>query len=435
MKPVTSLVIACVITALNAGILFGWQAAVLLLTDSGVFSEGCVSKNGTKIGPCASRDDKFQLIFTIASSLSLTCPLLWGHLLDTWGPKKTVSLCLFLVGTGLLLVSLGTARSEAMYFFAFSLIGSGGPAIQNSLISVSNLFPGKEKFVTAILVGCFQLSTGCWQILETVSHVGGGITVNTLFAFHAFLSFVCIIVVQIFVPNEPYCVLSSDTNVEDIKLLETNADDEDVAQPDSADDTLRGLPFLRQLTHPLFIASSTMSGIFFFWVNGYLAMVGSIIDSKAIDEGATKLQSDSLKRIFNIMCSGSALLTPLVGVILTKIPLTYGAVLQVLLGVGYAVCILLPMNAQVLTFSIWSFLSIYMYAFVYAFVADRFGSKHFGKLSGTLMLVMALSNLLNLVESGPEKGQYAEKVVYQIVTMSPFLFLGVIDKCTRGSPI
>ena len=157
---------------------------------------------------------------------------------------------------------------------------------------------------------------------------------------------------------------------------------------------LTTLKFREQVTHPLFLLAVEMASVFFF-VNGFLADVGSIIDEKAgRDQG--KADGEAMKRAFNLICSGASLLTPVVGVLPNRLSFQTSAYLQILLGCGYIVAAkLLPLSQQPVGFIIWGLLSI-MYAFVYSYVGNRFGHRHYGKLSGVCMLTMALANLINI---------------------------------------
>ena len=59
-------------------------------------------------------EDTLKSIFTVASSLSLSAPLLIGSVLDRFGPRKAVSLCLALV-TGLFCVARAPPDSVILY--------------------------------------------------------------------------------------------------------------------------------------------------------------------------------------------------------------------------------------------------------------------------------------------------------------------------------
>ena len=77
--------------------------------------------------------------------------------------------------------------------------------VQNALLSTANLFPGKEKFVTTILVGCFQLNR-----LLANSRVCFIYGFPTLFVIHGTLVLMLIIVVNCVVPDAPFLAAAVD---------------------------------------------------------------------------------------------------------------------------------------------------------------------------------------------------------------------------------
>ncbi len=141
-----------------SGIIFGWVGLDSLLLKDGVYQWKC-PKGEIE---CEEQKDELHLIYTFAAAGNLFSSLVFGYLLDRFGPRSCLAASLAGVAVGIGLLGLSTEGHD--YFMpSIVLIGATGAGVQIALFHLSNLFPGHKNAVMTTFSGFFQL--GFWVFL------------------------------------------------------------------------------------------------------------------------------------------------------------------------------------------------------------------------------------------------------------------------------
>lgn len=138
---------------LTSGSIFGWGSLVLVLKSKGVYAWRC----GAEVA-CREQDLALARMMSAAITAALTSSLPTGIVLDYIGPRRTTLLGLALQFGGALLLAFSGAELD-LYVAAYALLGAGSPGIQISTMHVSQLFPGHEGTMLALLNGCYDASS------------------------------------------------------------------------------------------------------------------------------------------------------------------------------------------------------------------------------------------------------------------------------------
>ncbi|RKP19131.1 hypothetical protein ROZALSC1DRAFT_29236 [Rozella allomycis CSF55] len=94
---------AVILSFLTAGVIFGHAALRTCLESSGAYQDLCNGKDS-----CPERELKLVLLFTIAASVTNISALIFGTILDYFGPKKSGILGSILFLGGCLFMSFPT---------------------------------------------------------------------------------------------------------------------------------------------------------------------------------------------------------------------------------------------------------------------------------------------------------------------------------------
>ncbi|CAK9057262.1 Protein FMP42 [Durusdinium trenchii] len=281
---------------LMAGLAFGFSALMPNLLRIGAFHQVCPENHaGTS---CQAQISRLTGMFTLTSSLLNILTLPSGAMLDYLGPRVTAgSFCCF-VALGCWLFSLG---SDVNYYVGFILLGVSGPYIFNCTLSFGNYFPARSGLITAILVGCFDASSGDFAVLNSL--IDAGLAFSTAFRLLALLALLC---------------AASTCAWPDRKV------DED-ASPEAEPSVKE--PLMKQSLWNVwsstefwlltYAASVSMTSINFFIATAYPQML-SVVPSES--------HAESLNREFSrLLPLGGILFAPLIGTVIDKVgePLGY----------------------------------------------------------------------------------------------------------------
>jgi hypothetical protein len=106
--------------------------------------------------------------------------LLFGMVLDRWGPRVTSAVGAALVMAGVFLFAACDSRTFDAYAPAFFLLGVGSPGPHLASMHVSNLFPSRARSVLTLYSANYSLSGIVFVVFLWVSQ-GAGVTVRQLF--------------------------------------------------------------------------------------------------------------------------------------------------------------------------------------------------------------------------------------------------------------
>ncbi|XP_022540626.2 solute carrier family 43 member 3a [Astyanax mexicanus] len=167
-----------------AGVVFGWASLVFVLKNDGYFSDLCVNvteANGTTVTDCSAQDERFSLIFTVASFMNNFLTLPNGFIFDRFGTMATRLLAIFLYTLGTLLVALSSKALSFLFFPAISFIAVGGILFLLTNIQVGNLFGTHRSTIITLYNGAFDSSSAVFLIIKVLREKGISLRSSFLF--------------------------------------------------------------------------------------------------------------------------------------------------------------------------------------------------------------------------------------------------------------
>uniref|UniRef100_A0A1A7YD49 Solute carrier family 43, member 3b n=1 Tax=Iconisemion striatum TaxID=60296 RepID=A0A1A7YD49_9TELE len=167
-----------------AGAVFGWASLVFILKKDGYFSYECVNStlvNGTQDLDCSLQDEKFSLIFTIASFMNNFLTLPNGFIFDRFGTTVTRLYGTFLYTIGTLLVAFSSPALASLLFPALSLLAVGGILFLMTNMQVGNLFGSHRSTIITLYNGAFDSSSALFLVIKLLHE--SGITLRVAFLF------------------------------------------------------------------------------------------------------------------------------------------------------------------------------------------------------------------------------------------------------------
>uniref|UniRef100_A0A3Q4AIP5 Solute carrier family 43 member 3a n=1 Tax=Mola mola TaxID=94237 RepID=A0A3Q4AIP5_MOLML len=167
-----------------AGAVFGWASLVFILKSDGFFSSLCVNTtgvNGTQVLDCSGQDERFSLVFTIASFMNNFMTLLSGFLFDRFGTTVTrlVAICLYTMGT--LMLAFATPASSSLLFPALSVLAVGGIMFLITNMQVGNLFGSRRSTIITLYNGAFDSSSALFLVIKLLHESGVSLQASFLF--------------------------------------------------------------------------------------------------------------------------------------------------------------------------------------------------------------------------------------------------------------
>uniref|UniRef100_UPI00398E818F equilibrative nucleobase transporter 1-like n=1 Tax=Pristiophorus japonicus TaxID=55135 RepID=UPI00398E818F len=175
------------------GVIFGWASLIFVLKKEEYFSDLCVplhnssdpgARNGTM--DCDRQDERFALIFTLASCTISFVAFPSGLLFDHFGTMVTHILAIFLHTTATLIIAFSTAASAALLFPALCLMAVGGRCFFITNFQVGNLFGNKRSTVITLHNGAFNTSSGVFLLVKVLYEAG--FSLRPMFLFISCLS-------------------------------------------------------------------------------------------------------------------------------------------------------------------------------------------------------------------------------------------------------
>ncbi|XP_078391715.1 equilibrative nucleobase transporter 1-like, partial [Cetorhinus maximus] len=178
-----------------AGAIFGWASLVFVLKKEGYFSDLCLplhnaSESGERNGTldCHLQDERFTLIFTLASFMDSFTTLPSGFVFDYFGTMAAQFVAISMYTAATLIIAFSTAASAVLLFPAASLLAVGGGTFYISNMQVGNLFGSRRSTVITLYNGAFA-SSSCAFLLVKVLYEAG-FSVKSIFLFISSLSII-----------------------------------------------------------------------------------------------------------------------------------------------------------------------------------------------------------------------------------------------------
>ena len=168
------------------GLVYGWGSLVFVLKDEGLYLDQLCdlplmnqSSNSTHstvtpgVGTpdttplnCQARDDRFNLVFTVASSMLCVGCFIMGQVNFKCGLRVTRLLAFGMFTTGALLIAFTSNAVPWFIFPGLSMVGIGGITILMTNTQVSLLFPTGGGLIVGWIGGAFDASASIQQMMK-----------------------------------------------------------------------------------------------------------------------------------------------------------------------------------------------------------------------------------------------------------------------------
>eukprot|EP00698_Gefionella_okellyi_P015005 TRINITY_DN419_c0_g1_i2.p1 TRINITY_DN419_c0_g1~~TRINITY_DN419_c0_g1_i2.p1 ORF type:complete len:523 (-),score=110.05 TRINITY_DN419_c0_g1_i2:134-1702(-) len=160
---------------LTAGVLYGWSNLVVAMEAEGQYIELCAANSSIPVNAtteCDQRIVRFNLIYSICSSVTAAVFLPGGAFLDRFGPRLSSMLGTFFTLGGAILMAIANTQSRDTIMAGMLLFSCGGPLVYGSAFHLSNLFPGNESMVIAVINGAFDSSSLLFLVFQLIHSSG-----------------------------------------------------------------------------------------------------------------------------------------------------------------------------------------------------------------------------------------------------------------------
>eukprot|EP00405_Crypthecodinium_cohnii_P011850 CAMPEP_0206433732 /NCGR_PEP_ID=MMETSP0324_2-20121206/8700_1 /ASSEMBLY_ACC=CAM_ASM_000836 /TAXON_ID=2866 /ORGANISM="Crypthecodinium cohnii, Strain Seligo" /LENGTH=473 /DNA_ID=CAMNT_0053900037 /DNA_START=87 /DNA_END=1505 /DNA_ORIENTATION=- len=380
---VATAVLGCL---LNAGMAFGFSAIFPVLLEIQAFHDLCPEGSTS---PCRAQTQALLGMFTVATSLLNVAALPTGAILDSWGPRITATAVALLTSLGCFLFGNGGDGWEGhlRYYVGFLLLAVAGPAIMNSSLSFSNLFPNRKGLICAMLVGCFDASSAVFVFLAHL--VRSGVTFSAALSGYAAVPLVTASAAWAFWPSTPVAtpVLAQET----CDAAECTAD---AAPSWWKGPHLQHLPVRQQLLSREFWLVVQTTSITMVCINFFIATAFAQL-SEVNEESALKLT-----QTFAIMLPvGGLVYTPVIGPLVDTIGPTLGFAVLWCLYLTFQLLLRLYVETEIaaaayLAFAVFALVRPLFYTLGASFVGQVFGFGTFGKVYGLLTTFAGIACLI-----------------------------------------
>lgn len=259
-KRVLLVCFAMVQITLGAGLIVGWPGIA-----------GTMLVNPLATGGAGLTLDQTTQLYSLAAAVNYVAPLFLGVVLDTFGPRACSFLSNAVVAVGLLIFSM--ASTYTTFAIGICFVAFGGPSVQQSLLSIGNIFGERRYFVMGMVAESITLSFAVFPFLGIAwEHIPAEYGFRALFAGLA-VAIVCSSIGSLLLwPDAPYEVyFESSPKADDDEKRLLVADE--VTKPDAAVDDLKTKSFVEQLTSGVYIRLCIFFIVTSWWANFYIATV------------------------------------------------------------------------------------------------------------------------------------------------------------------
>ncbi|XP_072095928.1 equilibrative nucleobase transporter 1-like [Mobula birostris] len=419
-----------------SGVIAGWPSLVYVLKEDQYFAELCeTARNSSPSSApndtlgCILQEERFTLIFTIATAIKNIAAIVNGCLLDYCGTMATRFVAISLYTAATLLIAFSTADSAMLLFPAVCFLGVGGLMLLITNIQVGNLFGKNRSTVIALYMGACDSSPVVLELVKLLYEAA--FSLRSIFLFMSCLSFLHIIRTIFLMPwtHIPYPLPQGYTygcaatkamrvpamstvmspalipfaNIRPVYSLVARDNEEQIS-------SFWSCLFSRLwLMHLLWFSLIQLRNLLFIGtLNPTLNLLAGR-DPGKVSRFTNVFAFAQLCALFCAPCNGlildrhkrrgrrldsvagSAVQQRLEDMQSMVLSLTVTATLSVL----FSICAAIPvLEVQYLTFVIQVFHSAFLYGSDAAFIAIAFPPCHFGKLYGTTQALAGLFSLL-----------------------------------------
>lgn len=458
-----------------AGVLFGWASLVFVFKKEHYFEELCepdagLAGNATGVEDCKAQDEKFSLIFTLASFMNNFMTFPTGFIFDRFKTTVARLIAISLYTSATLIIAFISAGSAMLLFLAMPMLTVGGILFLMTNLQVGNLFGKHRSTIITLYNGAFDSSSAVFLIVKLLYEKGISLRASFIFlsvcsVWHVGRTFLLMPRGHIpypLPPNYSYglcsgigtrekkTAASKELNLQAKEFLPPKEEipgPGQLEEPRSFKSSVLSRRFawhlvwlsVIQLWHYLFIG--TLNSLLTNLANGDRALVSSYTNAFAITQFFGMLCApwngllmDQLKQKYQKEArkTGSS---ASVAALFSAVP---SLALTSLLCLGFAICASIPvLPLQYGTFILQVISRSFLYGGNAAFLTLAFPAEHFGKLFGLVMALSAIVSLLQfpifiLIKGPLQNDPFYVNVTLVLVTLLTFVHpVLVYRECRR----
>ena len=181
LRALLAVLMGCFEVFICSGVNIGWPAIIKVLQQEKYFSSECKDTE-----PCLFQTQKFQLIYTILTTLGGVTALLGWWVLKNNGVLIMRTFMISLQAAGFLVVALSSKQNPLLLYVGFPLIEAGGFGLLMANIELCNLFENHRQVLRSFVFGSYASSGMVYLI---VNHVYTTYKVKFIYIF-LFFTFV-----------------------------------------------------------------------------------------------------------------------------------------------------------------------------------------------------------------------------------------------------
>jgi len=402
---VGSAVLACL---LNSGIAFGFSALLPALVRNGAFHDLCDLSQRRLGARCAKQTAALTGMFTLTTSSLNLAAMPTGYIIDHLGPRATATIALIVESIGVFAFAHGGdgPLGHAAYFGGFWILGVAGPAVLNSAFSFANLFPGKEGFITASMVGSFDAASSVFVVLAGIMR--RGVSFYAVFASYSMVPIVAAVAAFLLWPEGA---------VE--KSLKGS-----IRRRMSEQATMVDVPSSSQMRSPEYCFAVYVCSVHMLCINHFIAT--SFLQMQEVNPR----DAEDITTVFSVLLPlGGVVYIPLIGAILSSIGVTKSFTLLTIAMLSFYVLLAVHAVSNMrafgfLAFVVFAFCRPMFYTLGATFVGQQFGFATFGRLYGSLTTICGVANLIGqpLAELGQAQGFSVANAVLVLLQLTTLAF-------------
>ncbi|KAL2806084.1 equilibrative nucleobase transporter 1 isoform 1 [Daubentonia madagascariensis] len=417
-----------------AGVVFGWASLVFVFKAEHYFEELCEPNagllgNATELVDCKAQDEKFSLIFTLASSMNNFMTFPTGYIFDRFKTTVARLIAIFLYTSATLIIAFTSAGSAVLLFLAMPMLTVGGILFLITNLQIGNLFGKHRSTIITLYNGAFDSSSAVFLIIKLLYEQDISLRASFIFlsvcsTWHVARTFLLMPRGHIpypLPPNYSYGLCSGNGPTKEKKTGELENRELQSQEFLSAQEEIPG-PGQQQ--KPRSFWSHVFSRRFAWhlvWLSViqlchylFIGTLNSLLTNLAGGDRvtvSTYTNAFAITQFFGVLCA------PWNGLLMDRLKQKYlkearktgsstsavalrsavpSLTLTSLLCLGFAICASVPvLPLQYVTFILQVISRSFLYGGNAAFLTLSFPSEHFGKLFG---LVMALSAIVSLFQ-------------------------------------
>ncbi|XP_008588775.1 PREDICTED: solute carrier family 43 member 3-like, partial [Galeopterus variegatus] len=154
-----------------AGVIFGWASLVFVFKTEHYFEELCepdagLTGNGTGQAECKAQDERFSLIFTLASFMINFMTFPTGYIFDRFKTTVARLIAIFFYTSATLTIAFTSADTALLLFLAMPMLTVGGILFLITNLQIGNLFGKHRLTIITLYNGAFDSSSAVFLIIK-----------------------------------------------------------------------------------------------------------------------------------------------------------------------------------------------------------------------------------------------------------------------------